>query len=95
MPTVIFSDQMKQPYSEWITECLRVLAESNPKAIGIVALCPGADNVTGYYKATVSEVGQMAQEIQSDFIDRLTEANFAKHLEQHGIPVEYDGSDSD
>lgn len=89
MPTIIFSDQMQQPYSEWVTECLRVIGESSPTAIGIVALCPeGQDNVTGYWKSTCADVGQMAQEIQSDFIDRLVEANFSKYLAAHGIMVD-------
>lgn len=93
MATIIFSNQMQQPYSEWITEALQTLGERKPKAIGIVALCD-EETVTGYWEADCMDKATMAQHIQADYIDELVSVNFKKYLAENGIEVD-DCDDSD
>lgn len=82
MPTIIFSDQMRQPYSEFISDSLIELAKRKPKTIGIVAVCDD-ETVTGYWNADCSKLADMCSHIQADFIDRICEMNFTKYMEKY------------
>lgn len=85
MPTIIFSDQMNQPYGEWITECLQALSEKKVTSVGIVGICEDGDTVTGYWNTDCVGKSEMSQHIQADYIDQLVSANFSKYLAAHGI----------
>lgn len=88
MATIIFSDQMKQPYSEWATEALQAMAENKPISIGLVAMLEDGQTFTFYWNCNCEDKSRMSQHIQSDYIDQLVSANFSKYLAEHGIEVE-------
>lgn len=95
MGTFIFSDQMNQPYGEFITEVLQIMSENKIKCIGIVGILEDGKALGGYWNAECMDLGMMAQHIQADYIDHLTSANFSKYLEQNGIESFSESYDND
>jgi hypothetical protein len=87
MPTIIFSDQMKQPYGEWLTDSLQAIAGRKPKSIAIIALCED-EALTGYWNSNCEDKATMLQHLQADYIDGLVRANFSKYLAENGIEVD-------
>jgi hypothetical protein len=93
MATIIFSDQMNQPYSEWVTDGLQAIAERKPKSIGLVALCENGEVLTGYWETDTMQKTEMAQHVQADYIDQLVSVNFTKYMQENGIEIGIDDSD--
>lgn len=78
MSTIIISDQMTHPYSQWLTESLQMIGERNPVSIGIVAILEGGETFTGYYNADATDKAVMAHNINSDVIMDVVRANADK-----------------
>lgn len=82
MKTVIFSDQMEQPYGEWLTECLHELGRRNLKSVAIAAIDgENEDTITGYWHCSVYDKTLMAGAIQSDVMMKVVKANITSILE--------------
>lgn len=83
MATIIFSDQMQQPYGEWLTKCLGELGARNLSAVAIVAIdSDNADTIAGYWHCSHHDKVLLAGAIQSDAMMDCVKANIGSILHE-------------
>ncbi|PWL41390.1 MAG: hypothetical protein DBY45_10270 [Clostridiales bacterium] len=75
MSTIIFSDDMAQPYSEFITDALHKFAEYKVQKIAIVGILDDNQAYCGYYKMGVFDKMMAAEHIKSDALMEMIIAN--------------------
>ncbi len=75
MSTVIFSDQMTQPYSGWLTDSLHTLGEHKVSSIALAATLEDGQVFTGYYACYASDKAMLAHHIYTDSIMDVVKAN--------------------
>ncbi|MBC8558885.1 hypothetical protein [Fumia xinanensis] len=75
MSTIIFSDDMTQPYSEFITDALHKFAEYKVKKIAIVGFLDNDQTYCGYYKMNTYDKVMASEHIKSDATMEIITAN--------------------
>lgn len=92
MGTVIFSDQMVQPYSQWLTDCLQEFGGRKLSCVAIAAIdAENGDVVTGYYQCFANDKAILAANINADSMLDLVKANAADILEAAEREDDVDG----
>lgn len=56
------------PYAGWLEETVRHLVRLKPKSIGVSAVLPDGNVMTGYYDADATQIAVMAHNFQMDAI---------------------------
>ncbi len=90
MATIIMSDQMVKPYSQFITDALQQLANSGINKIAVVGLADDGTALTGYYGMDTMDIAATAQHLQFDAIDKFIYANLERYS---GMLEEYENDD--
>lgn len=81
MATVIISDQMVQPYSEFITETLTGFGNVGVSKIAVVGITDNGTTLTGHFAMDTTDVAVAAQHLQFDAIDMFIRANLGRYRE--------------
>lgn len=69
-------DVRDTPYAGWLEELIETLMETKPEKIGVVALLPGGDVVTGYFgDCGHTDKAIMAHNVQLDSLMDVVTAN--------------------
>lgn len=79
--TIIISDQMRQPYSDFVKDALFALAEYDIRCLCVCGLAADGECVTGYWDAQAMDKAALASHIFSDAILDAMKANAREILE--------------
>lgn len=82
MATIIISDQVQQPWGEWLTKCLSELGARNLSSMAILAIdSDNRDTITGYWNCEANDKVLLAGAIQADVTMDVVKANIGAILE--------------
>lgn len=71
----MMGDITKQEYSTWLEESLKIVLESKPSSICIVASAEDGTTKTGYFNATGQDKAIFAANIMSDVVMDIVKIN--------------------